>query len=149
MNKTIVILMLAGSLWACNTGAASDPETQEQVHEHEHTAELVLNNGEKWKADAATNENVADLQNMVQQFYAGQHTNLPDYQVLNRDLQKGLDKMIRECKMQGPDHDALHLWLEPLLKDVNELKDAGDIATAEKLFHAIDEKLRAYTGYFE
>lgn len=135
--------MFTGFLLACNAGASSDHET------HEHAVHLTLNNGQKWKADAATNENVADMQNIVQQFAAGQHTNLPDYQILNSDLQKGLDKMIQECKMQGPDHDALHLWLEPLIKEVSELKKADNITNAEEAFHAINERFRVYSQFFE
>ncbi|HTN08545.1 hypothetical protein [Agriterribacter sp.] len=150
MKKTVMMLMLTGLLWACNSNPSpgNDTPTASDVHEHEE-ATLTLNNGQKWKADAATNENVVAMRTIVQNFSAEPHTGLSDYRILDGDLQKGLDKMIQDCKMQGPDHDALHLWLEPLLKGVSELKKAGDIASAEKTFHAIDERLGLYTQYFE
>lgn len=144
--------MLTGLLWACNSNpSGNETLTSTDSHAHEHEAEvaLTLNNGQKWKADAPTNENVTGIQTIAQNFAREPHTSLSDYQVLNGDLQKGLDKMIQECKMQGPDHDALHLWLEPLLIHVNELKKAGDIASAEKIFHAFNERLEMYTQYFE
>ena len=153
MKKTAVILMLTGLLWACNSNPSPGNETSTasdgHAHQHEAEATLTLNNGQKWKADAPTNENVVDIRTIVQNFSAEPHTSLADYQILGGDLQKGLDKMIQECKMQGPDHDALHLWLEPLLKDVNELKKADDTTSAEKVFNAINEKLVLYTQYFE
>lgn len=151
MKRTAMILMFTGLLWACNSNSSPDSETPEQPNDnaHAHETMLTLNNGQKWKADAPTNENVVNMRTIVQNFSVEPHTDLSDYQILNGDLQKGVDKMIQECKMQGPDHDALHLWLEPLMKDVSELKKAGDIASAEKIFHSINERLGLYTQYFE
>lgn len=151
MKRTAMILMFTGLLWACNSNSSPDSKTHEQPNDnaHAHETMLTLNNGQKWKADAPTNENVVNMRTIVQNFSVEPHTDLSDYQILNGDLQKGVDKMIQECKMQGPDHDALHLWLEPLMKDVSELKKAGDIASAEKIFHSINERLGLYTQYFE
>mgnify|MGYP001097888302 CR=1 FL=1 len=151
MKKSITMFLVASLLWACNSNPSSDTETEThaQSEDHAHDAMLTLNNGQKWKADAPTNENVVDIRTIVQNFSAEPHTSLADYQIVADDLQKGLNKMVQECKMQGPDHDALHLWLEPLLKAVNELKKADDTASAEKIFHDIDERLQLYPQYFE
>ena len=151
MIKPLMILMLTGLLWACNSNPSPGNKTltASDGHAHEHETTLTLNNGQKWKADAITNENVVAMRTIVQHFSVEPHTSLADYQILDGDLQKGLDKMIQECKMQGPDHDALHLWLEPLLKNVSELKKADGTASAEKIFHAIEERLDLYTQYFE
>ena len=151
MKRIAMMLMFTGLLWGCNSNSSPNSETPEQPNDnaHAHETMLTLNNGQKWKADAPTNENVVDMRTIVQNFSAVPHTDLSDYQILNSDLQKGVDKMIQECKMKGPDHDALHLWLEPLMKDVSELKKAGDIASAEKIFHLINERLGLYTQYFE
>ncbi|HRP31635.1 MAG TPA: hypothetical protein PKV73_07075 [Agriterribacter sp.] len=150
MKKSILVFLLAGFLWACNSGnPANNAETTVPAETHAHDATLSLNNGQKWKADAATNDNVVDLRTIAQNFSAMPHTELSDYQILNNDLQKGLDTMIKECKMQGPDHDALHVWLEPLIKDVGDLKKAGDITSAGKTFQSITERLEVYNQYFE
>ena len=151
MKRSAIFLLAAVVLWSCNTAPSPANETavHSDAHEHAHAAVLTLNNGQKWKADAPTNENVVDMRTIAQNFSVEPHTSLDDYGILAGNLQKGLDKMIQECKMQGPDHDALHLWLEPLLKDVNELKKADDTTSAEKVFHAINEKLVLYTQYFE
>ncbi|HRN54898.1 MAG TPA: hypothetical protein PLL71_00525 [Agriterribacter sp.] len=144
-----MILLLTGLLWACNSGTSHDSEALADPGHHGHEAALTLNNGQKWNADAATSENVTAIRTLAQNFAVEPHTSLSDYGILASDLQKGLDKMIRECKMSGPDHDALHLWLEPLLRDVNELKKADNNASAERIVHAIDERLDLYTQYFE
>ena len=138
-------------LWSCNaaTSPARETTAHSDTHGHEYATALALNNGQKWEADTPTNENVEAIRSIAQSFAVEPHTAITDYHVLGSGLQKGLDKMILECKMSGPDHDALHQWLEPILKDVNELKKADTIASAEKIFHAINERLEMYTQYFE
>ena len=151
MKKSAMIVMLTGLLWACNSDPSSgnEPAAQSDGHAHAHEATLTLNNGQKWKADMPTNENVTALRTAAQNFAAGSHSSLSDYASVASELQNGLDKMIRECKMSGADHDALHVWLEPLLKGVGELTKAKDAAAAEKIFNAIDERLDLYPQYFE
>ncbi len=65
------------------------------------------------------------------------------------ELQTGVDKMIKECRMQGADHDALHLWLEPLMKNVAALKKAASEQEASQALAGITERLDMYTQYFE
>lgn len=152
MKRSAMFLLAAVVLWSCNTATtpAAETATHSDAHEHEHAATtLALNSGQKWKADVPTNENVGAIRTTAQNFAAKPHATVADYQAVGSDLQKGVDKLIQQCKMSGPDHDALHLWLEPLLKDVNELKKADDIASSEKTFNAINERLELYAQYFE
>jgi hypothetical protein len=89
---------------------------------------LHLNNGVKWKADAKTLANVSLLKSVVADAIKQHPVN---YGLAATELQNGLDKMITECSMKGPDHEALHQWLLPLVKKVNALKEAsGDKAAA-------------------
>ena len=74
---------------------------------------------------------------------------MEDYSVLAADLQAGLDKMVKECRMKGADHDALHLWLEPLMKDVTNLKNSKTQDEAAGLFAKINEQVNIYNSYFE
>lgn len=149
MKRSAILLMLAGLWWACNAVPSPAGENAPGDDRHDHAVALTLNNGQKWKADAHTNENVAALRAIARDFAGKTHPGLTDYQVLDSGLQKGFDKMIRECRMEGTGHDALHLWLEPLLADVNELKKADNTASAEKIFTAIHERIELYTQYFE
>jgi hypothetical protein len=57
--------------------------------------------------------------------------------------------MIRECKMQGPDHEALHKWLEPLMEQVSTLKQAATVAAAGQAFNVIQSQVNRYDQYFE
>src|SRR5665647_3966548 len=111
MKKVLMLLLATGILWSCNSKQHS--ENKEPVnlidttqHHHENNAEeLTLNNSAKWKADEVTNNNVNNLQTIIDNFNKGNDKTLPGYQKAGNDLQKGLDKMINECRMKGPDHD--------------------------------------------
>ncbi len=149
MKRSAILLMLAGLWWACNSVSSPAGESAPGDNRHDHAVALTLNNGQKWKADTSTNENVAALRDLAREFGGKTHPGLTDYRVLDSSLQNGFDKMIRECRMEGAGHDALHLWLEPLLVNMSELKKADGPASAEKIFATIHERLELYTQYFE
>lgn len=110
---------------------------------------LTLNNGDKWKADSSTYNNVMDLKNTSDMFKIQPFPSLNEYHILGSDLTKGINKMIQECKMTGPDHEALHKWLEPILENANKLKSVSDPAAAKPIIQSIDARLDEYGNYFE
>lgn len=151
MKQLLSIVLAASLLLACNTGNEKDKTTSGDASEnHAHHAEqasgLALNNGAKWKADATTISNVNLLQGIIS---ASKKESLEDYSQTAADLQDGLNKMVSECKMDGADHDGLHHWLEPLMKQTNELKNANNIETAGKFFGEIEEQIKLFSQYFE
>jgi len=110
---------------------------------------LVLNNGAKWKVDKTTDVNAKNLKAVLQGFNSGRDRSLAGYHKLASDLQSGLDKMIKECRMKGPDHLALHKWLEPLMGDVSKLRQASTVSGASRSFEAVKFQLNRYDQYFE
>lgn len=154
MKKILGILAVTSLLLACNSNSEQEkstvPESTTDQHEHgEKGSELVLNNGAKWKADSVTNRNVIDLRTIADNFRILPSPSAGEYQILSNDLNNALNKMIKECKMTGPDHDALHQWLEPVLKETNELKNVSDTAIGRKIFKDIDQRIDHYHNYFE
>lgn len=155
MKKVLAILMITNLMWACNNHKHSEnndttDSTVVMHHEHEMNAEeLALNDGAKWKADNSTAKNVENLLSIIDAFNNGTDKSLAAYKKVADDLQKGLDKMISECKMKGPDHDALHKWLMPLIGKVKELKQISSETEAAKSFQAIGEHVNLFSQYFE
>ena len=137
---------------ACNnqqSAPAADEHKAADQHEHNLPAEsLRLNNGEKWKADSSTNNNVKALQVIVEQFTSTEKTP-GTYKQLGTTLQSGLDKMISECRMKGPDHDALHKWLEPLIGQVKKLNETEKPEESAQHFSAITQQIQLYFQFFE
>jgi len=112
------------------------------------TETIALQKDGKWNADAATNKNVSQLQTMAAQLNEKPRTTVNDYHAVSAALQTGLNQLVKECTMKGTDHDALHLWLEPVLSETKALKDVSDVVTGERLFHSIRTRLLDYNLYF-
>lgn len=152
----IILLTAILSIFAisCNNDQQSstekEPTSTEAKHEHEEgAAKLELNKGAKWKADSNTNNNVQNLRTIVERLNNSNDKTLNAYHSAGSDLQAGLDKMIAECKMEGPDHDALHKWLEPLISNVSALKKSTNEKEASEIIKETDEHLKLYAQYFE
>ena len=146
-KASLLLLGFSLLLYACNSTSNKTEEHAE--HLPSETSELTLNNGAKWKADSITNHNVVALKTIADNFRIKPAPSVNDYQLLGSDLKNGLDKMIRECKMTGADHEALHHWLNPLLKENKELESVTDTVVAKPVFSSIDKQLDEYHNYFE
>ncbi|KAA9038025.1 hypothetical protein FW778_14770 [Ginsengibacter hankyongi] len=149
MKKSIVLFICMAFLFACNQSSDKVEANEQHSHDQAQTTELSLNNGAKWKADSITNINVLNLRTIADNFRIISSPSANDYQILSSDLNNALNKMIQQCKMTGPDHEALHHWLEPVLKETNELKNITDTASARTTFKSIDKRLDDYHNYFE
>src|SRR4051812_34369337 len=107
MKILITIILLTIALFTSNAHSS---------YQHEPVSgKLVLNHGAKWKVDKPTSNNVGHLQQIVK---AGNVKTLKDYHQTGKALQAGITTMIKECRMQGADHLALHKWLEPLMQKI-------------------------------
>lgn len=149
MKKSLFILLSASLLFACNQAPDKSTEDKHVIHDIKQTTELALNNGTKWKADSVTSHNVANLRGIADDFKTEPAPSVSNYQKLSVDLNTGLNKMIKECKMTGADHDALHKWLQPILEENAELKNSSDTEIAGTIFKSIDKRLDNYINYFE
>jgi len=153
--KLIILVFVTAFFFGCNNSNTS--QNKEAVKEHdEHQTEqvisseaLVLNNGVKWNVDSITNSNIKILLSITEAFYSSPDKSLTSYKNVADDLQKGLDKMISECKMQGPDHEALHKWLRPLIGQVAEFKKASTEDDAAKSMTTIIAQINLYDQYFK
>ena len=149
MKRILLILLITNLLLACN--AESDNEhkmvTDSVVHEHTEAASvLVLNNGNKWKADSVTVTNAEALQATIA---PANPESLEDYRKTSADINEGLNKMIKQCTMKGADHEALHLWLEPLMKKVKELGESSTVEKATPILHELETQANLFPQYFE
>ncbi len=150
MKKFVYLIVGIIILFSCNQGN-NKSRTENNTSSIQAVADtcLTLNNGDKWKADSSTYNNVMDLKNTSDMFKIQPFPSLNEYQSLGNDLTKEINKMIQECKMTGPDHEALHKWLEPILENTNKLKSVSDTAAAKPIFQSIDTRLNEYRNYFE
>ncbi len=152
MKKVMVALMVTGFLLACNQGNknAGDSHSNSPGEKHqEHQSKAVgldLNNGVKWKADSSTKSNVALLQSITA---SAKNESLESYHATAEQLQEGLNKMVKECRMKGADHDALHKWLEPLMETTKDLRKHTAAEDAAVSLKEIEKQLSIFPQYFE
>lgn len=122
MKKLIVILTFA--ITACNSQVNTEQQDKETENGKKNApAAVQLNNGSKWKADQTTKKNVAAMVELVNDSSYAYAINSGD---LLSNLQSKIDTLVKQCRMQGEEHDALHVWLEKVLKDMKELKEEDD-----------------------
>ena len=147
MRTLITIGLAIAVMTGCKQSGEKGKTDLAQGHGHSPAAlSIELNDGKKWKSDSATQENIKLLQVASTRF--ADHE-LAEYKAMGVTLQEGLDKMIKECRMKGEDHEALHQWLDPFAKSVAELKNATEVNRARKVFGEIHQSLKSYPDYFE
>lgn len=154
--KIRIFIALLGifALNACNNAnppanVATDNAHSEVVSEHMvQTDALSLNHGEKWLSDENTRNHVAKLSDIFSSFSNKSRSGISDYQSLASDVQRELNGLIKDCKMSGPDHDALHLWLEPVLNSTAKLKSTQTMEDAEVIVESLIKEINKFNTYF-
>lgn len=154
--KNVLTFLFAAILFGCNhannasnkTEDTSIKESHEHDNEKEHGGNLALNNGAKWQTDVSTHTHAVKLITQADTFDTKTDEDVTLYHSVAADMQKELNSLVGDCKMKGPDHDALHLWLEPVLKDVSDLKK---ISATEEGKHAAEKltgDVKKFNQYF-
>ena len=148
--KTILLLLCTAIFIGCNSGKnKSQTENHKEHIQTKTSTALALKNGEKWSADSATNKNVTDLQIITDNFKTTGSPSITDYKTVGSQLNAGIQKMITDCQMTGPEHEALHHWLEPVLNETNQLQNAADTFEAGRLFDSLKNHINSYYNFFE
>jgi len=143
---------MSGLLLACHTENHKDQNTAiastagNHAEHAEKATELTLNHGAKWKADSTTVANIALLQNIVSN---AKKENPENYLQTADALQEGLNKMVRECKMKGADHEALHIWLQQMMEIVNDFRNVPSVEIAAISLSEIENHINLFSQYFE
>ena len=138
LKPILIALMFFTASCSNNQPKEVTKETQPPVTET-NQSKLQLNNGEKWKMDEATRQNMEEINAYISQ---ATHT-----KVLNVDkLQNDADNLIKESGMSGPGYNALQTWLGTFSQHLQAIKNNRD---AESASHALTEDVKVFYTYFE
>ena len=146
MEKLLIILSIIAI-------SCSNPEGQQETsgHEHhdmgkpEHAPSMQLNNGAKWKTDEATRKNVKVL---IEILNDSNNSHLNSRTELVQKMQAGIDSLVRQCRMSGPDHDALHVWLNQVQQDLKKIKEYKD-DNYKTLYATLKKDVERFSLFFE
>lgn len=152
MNIRILLaatLML--SFGACQESQEHDHDhAAMETHGHAHDSKtLALNNGAKWQTDESTRQHAATLSGIADAFPYHENTTLEAFHQHAEAMQTELNYLIQDCRMKGAEHDALHLWLEPVLEDTRDLSDTQDAVAAAAATKKLHEDIRKFPQYFQ
>ena len=131
-----------------DTGHKHDSAKETSSHEEQHasemgTATLQLNNGAKWKADDPTRKNVAALTQVLNNESFHNESNKEEFV---KTFNQQLDTLVQQCRMKGPDHDALHVWLETVMRDLKKVKEGGEYSAD---YASLKKDVESFNEYFE
>lgn len=151
--RTLTTILLAAMVLTTSCkqdkGHANDADhaTEAIEHDHAHQTEIspqqiLLNNGEKWQANAETTDGIKRLQSLAEG-YSGQDV---DASHLAEDMLVAYQEIFDKCTMKGEAHEQLHNYLLPLGEHLNELK-ACSTGCGDHVKH-IQEYLHTYFNYF-
>lgn len=108
--------------------------------------EINLDADEKWMANIETTEGVENMLNLLK---STPTESVEDYHLLADELNEEKNYIIKECTMEGPSHDNLHVFLHPLIDKVEALSNVTTIDEGARVKESIEENLQKYYDYFK
>lgn len=152
MNK--LILLMSVLILSCTNSKSSvevagtiehtRDSTKNEKSEKSEISSVPLNDGKKWKADSVTKANVASLIKIVRDNKDKTESKRSEIAV---KFQAGIDRLVQECSMQGPDHEALHIWLEKVIDDVEDIKEKDE--DYPEAIADLDKSIISFYDFFE
>lgn len=153
--KTILLLFAANAILLLSCNQSENKSVNGASHEHkatphaqQHTQDHAVG-AKKWQTDESTRAHVAKLHTELKAFKLKKDADLASYNAFGTDLTDELNKLISDCRMKGPAHDALHGWLTPFLDHVAKLNKAGTVGEGKRSVEEIEESLNIYYKQFE
>lgn len=113
--------------------------------ENKVNIKIQLNNGKKWQINKEMKPYIKKSQSILNDYVKNKKNN---YKQLASKLEKEISDLIKSCTMTGKDHDALHLWLEPHLELIDELKNTTEKAKAGDIVNKLDNSFIIFNKYF-
>ena len=140
--KGIILLCLSVLIISCSEAPENitDTATQEQAQSElaQWEQDIKLNQGAPWRANKATSVGIVNMYGIIVESAPTSHN---DYKEMADALNQEMNMLIQRCTMTGPSHDNLHVYLEPLLKKLTELKEAETAKARKQLTSEIQAHL--------
>lgn len=138
----LMIAVISLTLTSCSDGKKqTDPVLNDNWKK-----EIKLDNGAKWEANLETTVGVSDMLKLIKEH---NDTSLEGYLALGKKLNERKNTLVKECTMEGPSHDNLHIFLYPLIEKIDLLLKAASEKEAKDIVSSITDNLKAYNTYFK
>jgi hypothetical protein len=157
MTRKILSGLILFSFFACNQvnkeqNSASIGATPMEEHvdaKEAHSAKLALNKGSKWNTDESTRFHAANLNTAIEAFNKKKEPGVDEYHSFAAELQTELGALLKACRMKGADHEALHLWLGPVMKHTADLKSVTTAEDGKQVTEQLSADIQKFNQYFQ
>jgi hypothetical protein len=151
--KTLLLLTAPGFLFSCShpdeVSGKGGATNLQPTHSHkEHAVKLSLNNGLKWQTDESTRTRVDKLNSILRLHTKSEIQSIEACKLLAERLLLEVNGLTRGCKMKGPEHEALHIWMEGVLKEITNLKKITSADQGKDSAEKLANKFREFNKYF-
>jgi len=155
MKKIAILLLISFLSFGCNQGKKetlkkNEVNQPEEIQTNKTTEnlwlqEIVLDGDSKWNANKETTEGIEKMLLLVEK---DNSQSVEDYKNLAGQLNEQKNYIVKECTMNGPSHENLHVFLLPLITKIKELENtnSADDGATKKI--AILMHLEEYYNYF-
>ncbi|MBZ0252471.1 MAG: hypothetical protein K8I02_03945 [Candidatus Methylomirabilis sp.] len=142
-RSALALLLAAGILPAiAGCGETTAPKTGPEI---DLLSGLGLDNGKRWSADEHTGRVAGEMVAAVRR--AAGRNDAAATTALGNELQELLNRLVAGCTMQGPAHEALHVYLSALMPRVSTMH-GGDAAAASRARAEVARLLERFADYF-
>lgn len=159
-RRTYSITLLAAFIVVACGNPAKDHGSHEHEHtEHEHADNnhvshnehtegdgIVLNDGAKWKVNEDMLPHIKAMESAIIDFTSTEAAAYNELGVLLKEHNKNL---ISSCTMKGASHNELHKWLHPYMELIENISNAEDAGSGERLLGELKASFETFHTYFE
>ena len=129
------------------------PVMMQQMHGNKNSNQQMmqksvveLNDGKKWKIDAASMQTMKVVNDMLERFSAN---DVSDYHELGKEIFKKSKVVIMDENNQGPAFDQLHNFFHGIEGYMHKLMEVSTMKEGEKYKALLEIKARQFTDFFE
>ena len=148
-KQLIAAAVLAASL---STGVLAATGHEHDAHHGGGSAQLTLNNGQKWTTDENLRQGMANIRDALAAELPAIHggkASAGQYHALAKKINDQVAFMVQSCKLDKEADAALHLVLAQLIAGADAMSDQKNNKArhqgAAKIIHALEE----YAVYFD
>ena len=141
------LLLFTTLFWGCGHSKDSAHNHDHGSHsEHSGDAQIMLDNGKKWKVDDETKLRIANIRELLKESQK-KTLALSDYDALGTKVGTEIDGIIKGCSLTGQAHDELHKLLAMFFPELNNLR-SGDLDTAKGGLKNIQDLIVQFDIFF-
>ncbi len=144
-RSALLALLLSVVVFGCDH-LQDHRHGDEPPTDSEHSSELTLHDGQKWPLDDHTRAKFAEMNQASER---ADVSSVAGMNALGVEIRKQVDALIVGCRMEGPAHEQLHVFLMEFIPAAEALATESDPVQAAQALEQVQHLLLEEKRYFE